>query len=87
MRALPGLLTGALGLLILHAFVARANTNQVTGLIATAAGLADRFLDPSIPAIPERGDTPAPAAVTHLGNVADNAGKTVLSQIPAPTGR
>lgn len=63
---MKGVLVGAIGLLALHALVARANQNQLSGLASVATGFVTRFLDPSIPAIPDHSAAASstPAATT-----------------------
>lgn len=89
-----GFFAGAIGLLLLHALVARANQNQLSGLARTATGLVTRFLDPSIPAIADHstpassGSGSAPPSSTAGGVAASSA--AVLGAVkvyPAPTAR
>lgn len=55
-----GVLTGALALVALHTLVAPGASGRIAGLFSVPAAVARRFIDPTIPAIPDRrGDEPA----------------------------
>lgn len=49
-----GVLTGALGLVALQTLVQPGASGRVAGLFGVPARVARRFLDPTIPAIPDR---------------------------------
>lgn len=51
---LRGVLTGALALVALHTLVQPGASGRVAGLFGVPAQLARRWLDPTVPAIPER---------------------------------
>ncbi len=61
-----GLLTGSLVLVALHTLVATGASGRVAGLLRVPGRIAVRFLDPTVPAIPERaaagGEAPAAQA-------------------------
>jgi hypothetical protein len=56
-----GILAGALALIALQVVVQAPASKRVAGLLGVPAAIAARFIDPRIPAIPER---KAPASAT-----------------------
>lgn len=57
-----GLAVGALALVALHTLVSTGASARVGGLLRVPGQIARRFLDPTIPAIPERPSTSTPAS-------------------------
>lgn len=54
MRGWRGVLAGALALTALQVLVTSSRTDQIAGLFALPASWAERFLNPNVPAIPDR---------------------------------
>jgi hypothetical protein len=57
MRGLRGILAGALALIGLQVLVQEGASSRVSGLFGVPAAIAQRFLNPYIPAIPDRAGT------------------------------
>ena len=78
-----GILAGALALVALQAVVQAPASRRVAGLLGVPAAVAARFLDPRIPAIPERKAAAAtPAEADPWAPPKTTAG---LPQNPVPT--
>lgn len=66
-----GVLAGSLALIALHTLVSYTGANdRIGGAFASAAKLVDRFLDPAIPAIPDRSGSPSSSSLTAAAPVA-----------------
>lgn len=83
-----GLLAGALTLTAIHTLVAyngpSARLNQLVGGQGVIVRLAQRFLDPTVPAIPDRGARSSSSSSS--GNPSGVPGGTSRPAYPAPAG-
>lgn len=59
---LRGILAGALALVALQTVVATPAAGRIAGLFGVPAAIAERFISPAVPAIPERNAKAAAAA-------------------------
>lgn len=68
-----GLLTGALALIVVSVVVTPEGSTRVGGAFDAITGIARRFLDPTVPAIPERTEAPTVvpggAGLGAVGNI------------------
>jgi hypothetical protein len=94
MRGLRGLLTGALALIALETLTRNNASKRVSGLFTLPGAWAKRFLDPTVPAIPDRdraersGSGPSGLRTGLSGRqAASTSGGSAATRYPSPFSR
>lgn len=82
---LRGILAGALALVALQTLVRTSASNRVAGLLGVPAAVAARFIDPRLPAIPERKAPAAAEAPASSDPWAPPKNTAGLPRNPVPT--
>jgi hypothetical protein len=78
-----GLFAGFLGLVALHAVASQGGSGRVASAFADVAGVIERVLNPTVPAIPDRRNAvPVGTAMNRAAASAATAGARISDRLP-----